>query len=178
NITFELKYEICPLDKFTFLMENLYIYLLIALGFLAIADLVVCVSNDAVNFLNSAIGSKAVPIKTIMIVASAGLILGAVFSSSMMEIAREGILNPFMFNFKEVMIIFIAVMIADILLLDFFNSIGLRTSTTVSIVFDLLGASVAKALIKVYTIDGSFVDIYNYINTDKATEIIYGILLS
>src|SRR5690606_19626 len=159
-------------------MENLYIYLLIALGFLAIADLVVGVSNDAVNFLNSAIGSKAVPIKTIMIVASAGLILGAVFSSGMMEIAREGILNPSMFNFKEVMIIFIAVMIADILLLDFFNSIGLPTSTTVSIVFDLLGASVAMALIKVYTIDGSFVDIYNYINTDKATEIIYGILLS
>lgn len=152
--------------------------MVIALGILAIADLVVGVSNDAVNFLNSAIGSKAVPFKTIMIVASFGLILGAVFSNGMMEIAREGILNPSMFNFNEIMIIFMAVMIADVLLLDFFNSLGLPTSTTVSIVFDLLGASVAMALIKVYGINGTFTDIYNYINTEKATEIIYGILLS
>src|SRR5690606_12236422 len=159
-------------------MENLYIYMVIALGILAVADLVVGVSNDAVNFLNSAIGSKAVPFKTIMIVASFGLILGAVFSNGMMEIAREGILNPSMFNFNEIMIIFMAVMIADVLLLDFFNSLGLPTSTTVSIVFDLLGASVAMALIKVYGINGTFTDIYNYINTDKATQIIYGILLS
>src|SRR5690606_26948204 len=159
-------------------MEHIYIYMIAALGLLAVADLIVGVSNDAVNFLNSAIGSKAIAFKTIMIVASIGLILGAVFSSGMMEIAREGILNPSMFNFKEVMIIFMAVMIADILLLDLFNSLGLPTSTTVSIVFDLLGASVAMALIKVYSIDGSFMDIYNYINTDKATEIIYGILLS
>ncbi|WP_100610258.1 inorganic phosphate transporter [Confluentibacter lentus] len=159
-------------------MENIYLYMIIALGILAVADLVVGVSNDAVNFLNSAIGSKAVPVKTIMIVASIGLILGAVFSNGMMEIAREGILNPSMFSFNEIMIIFMAVMIADILLLDFFNSLGLPTSTTVSIVFDLLGASVAMALIKVYSIDGTFGDVYNYINTDKATEIIYGILLS
>lgn len=159
-------------------MENLYIYMVIALGILAVADLVVGVSNDAVNFLNSAIGSRAIPVKTILIVASFGLILGAVFSNGMMEIAREGILNPTMFNFNEIMIIFMAVMIADILLLDFFNSLGLPTSTTVSIVFDLLGASVAMALIKVYGINGSFSDIYNYINTDKATQIIYGILLS
>src|SRR5690606_28434054 len=145
-------------------MENIYLYMVIALGILAVADLVVGVSNDAVNFLNSAIGSKALPVKTIMIVASVGLILGAVFSNGMMEIAREGILNPSMFSFNEVMIIFMAVMIADILLLDFFNTLGLPTSTTVSIVFDLLGASVAMALIKVYSIDGSFGDIYNYIN--------------
>src|SRR5690606_19018017 len=159
-------------------MEHIYIYMVAALGLLAVADLIVGVSNDAVNFLNSAIGSKAIAFKTIMIVASIGLILGAVFSSSMMEIAREGILNPSMFSFNEIMIIFMAVMIADILLLDFFNTLGLPTSTTVSIVFDLLGASVAMALIKVYSIDGSFTEIYNYINTDKATEIIYGILLS
>lgn len=159
-------------------MEHIYIYMIAALGLLAVADLIVGVSNDAVNFLNSSIGSKAIPIKTIMIVASFGLILGAVFSNGMMEIAREGIFNPSMFNFKEIMIIFMAVMIADILLLDFFNSLGMPTSTTVSIVFDLLGASVAMALIKVYSINGSFGDIYNYINTDKATEIIYGILLS
>lgn len=152
--------------------------MVVALGLLAIADLVVGVSNDAANFLNSAIGSKALPVKTIMTVASIGLILGAVFSNGMMEIAREGILNPTMFTFKEVMIIFMAVMIADILLLDFFNSMGLPTSTTVSIVFDLLGASVAMALIKVYSIDGSMIDVFQYINTDKATEIIYGILLS
>ncbi|PKQ44691.1 inorganic phosphate transporter [Confluentibacter flavum] len=159
-------------------MENLYIYMLVALGLLAVADLVVGVSNDAVNFLNSAIGSKAVPVKTIMIVASTGLILGAVFSSGMMEIAREGIMNPAMFNFNEIMIIFMAVMIADILLLDFFNSVGMPTSTTVSIVFDLLGASVAMALIKVYSLDGTFEDVFNYINTEKATQIIFGILLS
>jgi phosphate/sulfate permease len=159
-------------------MENIYLYMVIALGILAVADLVVGVSNDAVNFLNSAIGSRAIPVKTIMIVASFGLILGAVFSNGMMEIAREGIFNPTMFNFNEIMIIFMAVMIADILLLDFFNSLGLPTSTTVSIVFDLLGASVAMALIKVYAINGSFSDIYNYINTDKATQIVYGILLS
>lgn len=159
-------------------MENIYLYMIIALGILAVADLVVGVSNDAVNFLNSAIGSKAVPVKTIMIVASIGLILGAVFSNGMMEIAREGILNPSMFTFNEIMIIFMAVMIADILLLDFFNTLGLPTSTTVSIVFDLLGASVAMALIKVYSIDGTLGDVYNYINTNKATEIIYGILLS
>lgn len=159
-------------------MDHIYLYMVIALGILAVADLVVGVSNDAVNFLNSAIGSKAVPIKIIMIVASVGLLLGAIFSNGMMEIAREGIFNPSMFNFNEVMIIFMAVMIADVLLLDFFNSLGLPTSTTVSIVFDLLGASVAMALVKVYGIDGSLADVYNYINTDKATEIVYGILLS
>ncbi len=152
--------------------------MIIALGLLAVADLIVGVSNDAVNFLNSAIGSKAVPVRTIMIVASVGLIMGAVFSSGMMEIAREGIMNPAMFNFNEIIIVFMAVMIADILLLDFFNSIGMPTSTTVSIVFNLLGASVAMALIKVYNLDGAILDVFNYINTEKAVEIIFGILLS
>ena len=128
--------------------------MLAALAFLAIADLVVGVSNDAVNFLNSAIGSKAVSFKTIMIVASIGGAVGALTSSGMMEVARKGIFNPGEFMFNEIMVIFMAVMLTDILLLDFFNTLGLPTSTTVSIVFELLGASVAVALIKIYA-DGS-----------------------
>src|SRR5690606_38978988 len=159
-------------------MDNIYLYMIIALAILAIADLVVGVSNDAVNFLNSAIGSKAIPIKTIMIVASVGVGLGAVFSSGMMEVARSGIFNPNEFMFNEIMIIFMAVMITDILLLDFFNTVGMPTSTTVSIVFELLGASVAMALIKIGHNNGNFADVVNYINTSKAGEIIFGILLS
>lgn len=159
-------------------MDSIYLLMIIALAVLAIADLIVGVSNDAVNFLNSAIGSKAVPFKTIMIVASIGIGLGAIFSSGMMEVARSGIFNPDQFVFHEIMIIFMAVMIADILLLDFFNTIGMPTSTTVSIVFDLLGASVAMALIKIGKNGGNFIDVVNYINTSKATEIIFGILLS
>ena len=159
-------------------MENIYLYMIIALAILAVADLVVGVSNDAVNFLNSAIGSKAISFKTIMIVASIGVAIGAVFSSGMMEVARKGIFNPSEFMFNEIMIIFMAVMITDILLLDFFNTVGMPTSTTVSIVFELLGASVAMALIKIGHDGGSFNELINYINTSKATEIILGILLS
>jgi phosphate/sulfate permease len=152
--------------------------MIIALAFLAIADLVVGVSNDAVNFLNSAIGSKAISFRTIMIVASLGIAVGAIFSSGMMEVARKGIFNPGEFMFSEIMIIFMAVMITDILLLDFFNTVGMPTSTTVSIVFELLGASVAMSFIKIASSGGDYIDIYNYINTSKATEIIMGILLS
>jgi phosphate/sulfate permease len=159
-------------------MENIYLLMIIALAILAVADLVVGVSNDAVNFLNSAIGSKAISFKTIMIVASIGVAVGAIFSSGMMEVARKGIFNPGEFMFSEIMIIFMAVMITDILLLDFFNTVGLPTSTTVSIVFELLGASVAMSLIKIGHDGGSFSDIVNYINTSKASEIIFGILLS
>ncbi|MEO8933820.1 MAG: inorganic phosphate transporter, partial [Xanthomarina sp.] len=159
-------------------MENIYLLMIIALAVLAVADLVIGVSNDAVNFLNSAIGSKAISFKTIMIVASLGVAIGAIFSSGMMEVARKGIFNPHEFMFNEVMIIFMAVMITDILLLDFFNTIGMPTSTTVSIVFELLGASVAMALIKVAHDGGSLIDALTYINTSKATEIIFGILLS
>ena len=132
-------------------MENIYLYMLIALAFLAIADLIVGVSNDAVNFLNSAIGSKAISFRTIMIVASVGVAVGAIFSSGMMEVARKGIFNPGEFMFNEIMIIFMAVMITDILLLDFFNTLGLPTSTTVSIVFELLGAAVAMAALKIFS---------------------------
>ncbi|MHA7942240.1 inorganic phosphate transporter [Formosa sp. 3Alg 14/1] len=159
-------------------MENIYLLMIVALGVLAIADLVVGVSNDAVNFLNSAIGSKAVSFKSIMIIASLGVAIGAIFSSGMMEVARKGIFNPSEFMFSEIMIIFMAVMITDILLLDFFNTIGMPTSTTVSIVFELLGASVAIALIKIGHDGGSFLDLVTYINTSKATQIIVGILLS
>ena len=159
-------------------MDNVYLLMIVALAVLAIADLVVGVSNDAVNFLNSAIGSKAVSFRTIMIVASIGIACGAIFSSGMMEVARKGIFNPSMFMFNDIMIIFMAVMITDILLLDFFNTLGMPTSTTVSIVFELLGAAVAVALIKIGVAGGSFSEVVNYINTSKATEIILGILLS
>lgn len=152
--------------------------MVIALGVLAIADLVVGVSNDAVNFLNSAIGSKAISFRSIMIIASLGIAFGAIFSSGMMEVARSGIFNPGEFYFDEIMFIFMAVMITDILLLDFFNTLGMPTSTTVSIVFELLGAAVAMSFIKIIADGGSFSSVLNYINTAKASEIIFGILLS
>lgn len=159
-------------------MEDIYFLIIIALLFLAIADLIVGVSNDAVNFLNSAVGSKALSFRTILIIASIGVGMGAIFSSGMMEVARKGIFNPSEFMFDELMIVFMAVMITDILLLDFFNTIGLPTSTTVSIVFELLGATVAMAFIKVAATTGNYIEIFNFINTSKATEIIIGILLS
>lgn len=152
--------------------------MVIALAGLAVADLVVGVSNDAVNFLNSAIGSKAISFRTLMIVASLGIAFGAIFSSGLMEVARKGIFNPGEFYFNEIMFIFMAVMITDILLLDFFNTLGMPTSTTVSIVFELLGAAVAMALIKIAADGGSFGEVVNYINTTKALQIILGILLS
>lgn len=153
--------------------------MLIALVALAAIDLVVGVSNDAVNFLNSAIGSKVVSIRSIMIVASLGIAVGAVFSSGMMEVARKGIFNPGEFYFNEIMIIFMAVMITDVLLLDFFNTLGMPTSTTVSIVFELLGAAVAMALIKIAVSDTETVaNLSQYINTEKAVLIISGIFLS
>jgi phosphate/sulfate permease len=152
--------------------------MIIALCVLAIGDLIVGVSNDAVNFLNSAIGSKVLNYNTIMIVASLGIAFGALFSSGMMEVARKGIFNPEMFFFSEIMIIFMAVMITDILLLDFFNNLGMPTSTTVSIVFELLGAAVAISLIKVFSNGGELIELSKYINVTKATEIILGILLS
>ena len=153
--------------------------MLIAITVLAVADIVVGVSNDAINFLNSAIGSKAISLRTIMIVASLGIFIGAVFSSGMMEVARKGIFVPAQFEFGEIMLIFMAVMITDILLLDFFNTLGLPTSTTVSIVFNLLGAAVVMSLIKISNSESeTLADLATYINTDKAIEIISGILLS
>lgn len=159
-------------------MNDMYLIMLIALGVLAVADLVVGVANDAVNFLNSAIGSKAVSFKLIMIVASLGIFLGAISSSGMMEIARSGIFIPSEFYFNEIMIICMAVMIGDILLLGFFNSLGMPTSTTVSIIFNLLGAAVVISLLKIYNTGDSFSTLGNYINSAKALEIIVGILMS
>ena len=156
-----------------------YILMLVALGILAIVDLIVGVSNDAVNFLNSAIGSKAISIKNIMIIASIGVFVGAVTSSGMMEVARKGIFNPDMFVFQDVMMIFMAVMITDILLLDVFNSLGMPTSTTVSVIFELLGAAFMIAVIKIINSTAeNLSSIWNYINYETATEIIVGILLS
>lgn len=153
--------------------------MLVALAVLAIVDLVVGVSNDAVNFLNSAIGSKAISVRNIMIIASLGVFFGAITSSGMMEVARKGIFNPNMFMFQDIMFIFMAVMITDILLLDVFNSLGMPTSTTVSIVFELLGAAVCISLLKISANDAeSFSDLWNYINYETAAKIIFGILLS
>jgi len=157
-------------------MENIYLILVIVLFALAISDLIVGVSNDAVNFLNSAIGAKAAPYKYIMIVAALGILFGATFSSGMMEVARKGIFNPQYFIFSEIMIIFLAVMITDVILLDVFNTFGMPTSTTVSIVFEILGAAVAVAIIKVS--NNPDMGISEYINTAKALAIISGILLS
>jgi phosphate/sulfate permease len=153
--------------------------MIFALAILAVVDLIVGVSNDAVNFLNSAIGSKVISFRNILIIASLGVFVGAVFSSGMMEVARKGIFVPSKFYFDEIMFIFMAVMIGDILLLDFFNTLGMPTSTTVSIVFNLLGAAVVMALIKIGMTDTeTAADLSNYINVEKAKQIISGILLS
>ena len=146
-------------------MENLYFYIVLLLTVLAIGDLIVGVSNDAVNFLGA--------IRNIMILAS----LGAIFSSGMMEVARKGIFNPSAFSFQEIIYIFMAVMITDILLLDFLLPWDAR-STTVSIVFELLGAAVMMAMIKILANGDSNIELEQYINTAKATQIIFGILLS
>lgn len=153
-------------------------FFLIVLFLLAISDLIVGVGNDAVNFLNSAIGSKVAPIKIILSVAAIGVLVGATFSSGMMEIARSGVFYPQNFYFSEIIIIFLAVMIADVVLLDTFNTFGLPTSTTVSIIFELLGAAVAVSLIKIYNSTDTVSDLSNYINSGKALAIISGILLS
>jgi len=157
-------------------MEYIYLVIVGVLFILAISDLIIGVSNDAVNFLNSAIGSKAASFKMIIFVAALGVVVGATFSSGMMEVARKGIFHPQMFYFSEIMVIFFAVMITDVILLDTFNTLGLPTSTTVSIVFELLGAAVAVSLLKV--LNDSGLSVADYINSAKALAIISGILLS
>ncbi len=158
---------------------NIYEIVIIILILLAVIDLVVGVSNDAVNFLNSALGTKAFSYRTIMIVASLGIFAGAVFSSGMMEVARKGIFHPQMFTFHEIIVIFLAVMLTDIILLDTFNRLGLPTSTTVSIVFELLGAAVAVSLWKIYeSPDFQLAHLGSFINSSRALIIIGGILLS
>ena len=153
-------------------------FAIVVLFALAVSDLVVGVSNDAVNFLNSSVGSKVAPRKVIMVIASLGMLAGVTFSSGMMEVARKGIFHPQFFTMPELMIIFLAVMLTDIILLDLFNPFGLPTSTTVSIVFELLGAAVVVSLLKIESAGESFSEVVTYINTSKALVIIFGILLS
>ncbi len=159
-------------------MESYYILIVAVLFLLAISDLIVGVSNDAVNFLNSAIGSKAAPFKIILAIAAVGVLVGAVFSNGMMEVARKGIFNPEYFAFNEIMVIFLAVMLTDILLLDFFNTIGLPTSTTVSIVFEILGSAVAVSIYKITRSDAIVNTMGTYINIESSVMIIVGIFLS
>lgn len=158
-------------------METTYLIFVIILFILAISDLIVGVSNDAVNFLNSAIGAKVARHTVIMIIAAAGVFVGSTFSSGMMEVARKGIFNPQFFTFSEVMIIYMAVMLTDIILLDGFNRLGMPTSTTVSIVFEILGGAIAIAVIKIYNSPDAL-SMGEYINSAKALAIISGILLS
>lgn len=129
-------------------MDPIYYFIIGLILVLSCFDLVVGVSNDAANFLNSAVGSKAAPRRTIILVAALGIIIGSLFSSGMMEIARSGVFMPAQFTFHDIMLIFLAVMLTDVILLDVFNTFGLPTSTTVSIVFELLGGAVAVALFK------------------------------
>ncbi len=157
---------------------EIYLIIVIILFILAASDLVVGVSNDAVNFLNSAIGSKVAPRHVILIVAGLGILVGTTFSSGLMEVARKGIFNPDMFYFEEIMIIFLAVMITDVLLLDLYNTFALPTSTTVSIVFELLGAAVAVSILKLASAGEDFEEFVKFINSSKAIAIISGILLS
>jgi phosphate/sulfate permease len=158
-------------------MDIFQIGIVILFG-LAISDLIVGVSNDAVNFLNSSIGSRVAPRNVIMIIASLGMLAGVTFSSGMMEVARKGIFHPQYFTMPELMTVFLAVMFTDIILLDLFNTFGLPTSTTVSIVFELLGAAVAVSLLKLWQAEQSLADVFTYINSGKALTIIFGILLS
>lgn len=158
-------------------METFYFVIIGLLFLLAISDLMVGVSNDAVNFLNAAVGSRVGSLRTIMLVAVLGIVVGATFSSGMMEVARKGIFHPENFYFHEIMLLFLAVMVSDIILLDTFNSFGMPTSTTVSIVFELLGAAVAISVIKIFK-DSNALALGEYINSAKALAIISGILLS
>ncbi len=158
-------------------MEFFQIAVFILFG-LAISDLVVGVSNDAVNFLNSAVGSRVAPRYVIMTVASLGMLAGVTFSSGMMEVARKGIFHPQFFTMPELMGLFLAVMLADIILLDLYNTFGLPTSTTVSIVFELLGAAVAVSLLKLWRSGANLGGFVDYINSAKALAIIFGILVS
>ena len=160
-------------------MIEIYIVVVAVLAILAVSGLYVGVTNDAVNFLNSAIGSKVAKMRTILIVASVGIIIGAMTSSGMMEVARSGMFNPSLFTFKEVMLLYVGVMIANVVLLDLYNSLGLPTSTTVSLIFCLLGSAVAVSLYKISTEPNvTFAMLGEYINTSRAMGIVSAILLS
>ena len=177
-MTFHCNTKNRPLQPETeyIFMETIYLCIVIFLFVLAIFDLMVGVSNDAVNFLNSAIGAKAASFKTVLFIAGIGVFIGASLSNGMMDIARHGIYQPEHFYFAEIMCILLAVMLTDVVLLDVFNSMGMPTSTTVSMVFELLGGTFALALIKVHHSDT--LGLGDLINTDKALSVIMAIFVS
>lgn len=163
-------------------MNTFFLGIVIFLIVLAIFDLVVGVSNDAVNFLNSAIGAKVAKFKTILVIAAIGVFAGAAMSNGMMDVARHGIMTPMYFSFYDVMCVFLAVMVTDVILLDIFNTLGMPTSTTVSMVFELLGGAFAIALLKIIggatAADGTLLTLGDLLNTEKALSVILGIFLS
>ena len=156
---------------------DFYVIVVGILFALAIFDLINGVSNDACNFLNSAVGSKAFPVKKVMIIAALGIFVGATFSDGMMDVARHGIFQPQYFYFEEIMAICIGMMLSDVILLDIFNTFGMPTSTTVSMVFDLLGGSFAISMLKIIKSGGMY-SIGMLINTEKALSVIFAIFVS
>ena len=159
-------------------MEYFYLLILVFLLLLACSDLFVGVSNDAVNFLSGALGSRVASFKTVMIIASLGVLFGATFSGGMMTIARTGVYNPEMYSFENLMIVFFAVVITEVTLLNLFNKFGLPTSTTVSIVFALMGGGVSMAVLHLLSTDESLLTIGQYVNTTRASILIFGIICS
>ena len=160
-------------------MGEIYYVMVAILAILAVSGLYVGVTNDAVNFLNSAIGSRAAKFRTILLVASVGIIVGVLTSSGMMDVARHGMFHPELFTFREVMLLYVGVMFANVILLDIYNSLGLPTSTTVSLIFCLLGSAVAVSLFKIGSDPTiSFASLGEYINTTRAMGVVSGILLS
>ena len=157
-------------------MTTIYIIIVAFLLLLAVVDLFVGVSNDAVNFLQSSIGARVAKWRTLLILASVGVLVGAMMSAGMMDVARHGILQPENYTFREVMVAFLAVMVTDVIVLDRFNSMGMPTSTTVSLVFELFGAATLLAFIKMSGSDGmAYADL---INTDKCLSVIIAIFVS
>ena len=159
-------------------MDSVYFSFILFLFMLAVVDLIVGVSNDAVNFLNSAIGAKVARFRTVLIIASLGVFVGATMSNGMMDIARHGIFQPQMFSFNDLLCIFLAVMVTDVVLLDVFNTLGMPTSTTVSMVFELLGGTFILSLLKVVSDPTGMLGFADLLNTDKALSVILGIFLS
>ncbi|WP_027450421.1 inorganic phosphate transporter [Xylanibacter brevis] len=163
-------------------MNTLFLGIVIFLIVLAVFDLVVGVSNDAVNFMNSAIGAKVARYRTVVTIAAVGVFVGASLSNGMMDVARHGIMTPQYFSFYDVMCVFLAVMVTDVVLLDVFNTLGMPTSTTVSMVFELLGGAFAIALLQILhgatAADGTLLSLGDLLNTEKAISVILGIFLS
>ncbi len=160
-------------------MDPIFTVIVVILAVLAVLDLIVGVSNDAVNFLNSALGCNVAKRWIILSVAAVGIMLGVITSNGMMEVARNGVFHPGMFTFEEIMVLFVGIMLTDVIVLNTFNSLGLPTSTTVSLVFELLGSSLAVACYKIWNSpDMTFANIAEFINAGKAMVIISGILSS